>query len=82
MGVSPLIAEANGNLANATIDYLKVDNAANCTVPVISSGLARSTCTYTGGNPAFHSHIYPISVSPMWIRCNFAALIPKRVSLQ
>lgn len=64
MGVSPLIAEANGNVANATIDYLKVDNAANCTVPVISSGLARSTCTYTAGNPAFsQAHVSDFGIS-------------------
>jgi len=64
MGVSPLIAEANGNVASATIDFLKVDNAANCTVPVISSGLARSTCTYTAGNPAFSQpHIADFGIS-------------------
>lgn len=64
MGVSPLIAEANGNAADATIDYLKVDNAANCTLPVASGGLSRITCTYTGGNPAFSQpHVSDFGIS-------------------
>lgn len=64
MGVSPLVAEANGNVANATIDYLKVDNAANCTVPVASGGLSRITCTYTSGNPAFsQAHVSDFGIS-------------------
>jgi hypothetical protein len=50
MGVSPLIAEANGNAADTSIDYLKVDNADNCSVPVISGGLSKITCTYAAGD--------------------------------
>ncbi|KJV07049.1 hypothetical protein [Methylocucumis oryzae] len=48
-GVAPVIAEA-------AIDFLKVDTAANCTK--VSDGTAgsvftRINCTFTAGNPAF-----------------------------
>ncbi len=64
MGVSPLIAEANGNASDASISYLKVDNAANCTAPTVSSGLSRITCNYTDGNPALsQKHVSDFGIS-------------------
>ena len=46
LGVNPVIADS-------AITFLKVDNAANCSVPVIGGGLSTLTCTFTDGNPAF-----------------------------
>jgi hypothetical protein len=69
MGVSPLIAEANNNNADTFIDYLKVDNAANCTAPVVSGGLSKITCNYATGDAALsqkHASDFGISdVDPL-----------------
>lgn len=47
-GVNPVVADA-------AIDFLKVDNAANCTVAtagVAGASFTKINCTYTAGNPA------------------------------
>ncbi len=64
MGVSPLIAEANGNVADMSIDYLKVDNAANCSAPVASGGFSKITCSYVAGDATqSQSHISDFGIS-------------------
>lgn len=47
-GVSPIIAEANGDAANATIEFLKV-NPTNCTgvAPAAPGTLTNIVCAYT-----------------------------------
>lgn len=58
-GVNPVIDEA-------AIEFLKVDNPANCTTPVVSGGLSRLTCTFTSGNPSFaQSHIPDFGISDL-----------------
>jgi len=50
-GVSPIIAEANGDTAGATIEFLKV-NSTNCTgvAPAAAGTLTNIVCAYTTGN--------------------------------
>jgi hypothetical protein len=45
LGVNPIITDS-------AITFLKVDNAANCSTPVVGGGLSTLTCTFTDGNPA------------------------------
>lgn len=49
-GVSPIIAEANGDVAGSTIEFLKIDST-NCTgvVPAAAGTLTNITCSYTTG---------------------------------
>jgi hypothetical protein len=52
LGVSPIIT-------NSAITFLKVDNAANCSVPVVAGGLSTLTCTFSDGVPAFSQSKIP-----------------------
>jgi hypothetical protein len=46
MGVNPIIADA-------AISFMKIDNPAICSAPVVGGGLSTLTCTYVEGNLAF-----------------------------
>lgn len=59
-GVSPIIAEANGDAAGANIEFLKIDPATTCTIALNggvayptagagSAGLTNIVCNYTTG---------------------------------
>lgn len=50
MGVNPVIADA-------AINFLRVDVPANCSVPVVTGNLATLTCTYVEGNLAFSQNV-------------------------
>lgn len=44
-GVSPIVAEANGNNTQAAIEFMRLSAA--CSAPVLSGGLQTLTCPYT-----------------------------------
>ncbi|UOA10534.1 hypothetical protein [Methylobacter sp. S3L5C] len=59
-GVSPIIAEANGDTAGATIEFLKV-NSTNCTgvAPAAAGTLTSITCAYTTGTAGNNQLVVP-----------------------
>lgn len=64
-GVSPIIAEANGNTASATIEYLKISSACTSnTLPVAGSTLGLITCPYDLADASKYStHISDFGIS-------------------
>lgn len=63
-GVSPIVADANGNVTAATIDFLKITGNGSCVDSAAVGGLNIVKCTYTKGTTAFaQPHIADFGIS-------------------
>ncbi|MGZ8946303.1 MAG: hypothetical protein ACXW1W_12860 [Methylococcaceae bacterium] len=63
-GVSPIVAEANGDVASATIAFLKINSACSVTTPAGAGALTKVSCAYNPADPtSYVSHIPDFGIS-------------------
>lgn len=65
-GVSPIVAEANGDTASATIEFLKLSGSPACSVTTLAGvgALTKISCAYDPLDPAKHiTHVPDFGIS-------------------